>query len=228
LAVIAALEAHLLLAAILILVAALFDFADGMAARLLDATSLLGKQLDSLSDLVSFCVAPAVILYFLISRSISAPENVTIISSDIFIFLLPLSPVLLILAGGYRLARFNISASAGDFSGMPVPAMAIFISGLVLAAADPGNHILSAHLPGPWFYLTAIIILSILMISNLRLLSLKFRNFSYRTNQIRYLFLAFSAVLLVILKVAALPLIIVAYLLFSLINNLLVRKENRP
>jgi CDP-diacylglycerol--serine O-phosphatidyltransferase len=111
---------------------------------------------------------------------------------------------------------------------MPVPAAAIFISGLVLAIADTGNHILSAQLPGPWFYLTIIIILSILMISNLRLLSLKFRNFSYRTNQIRYLFLAFSAVLLVILKGAALPLIIVAYLLFSLINNLLVKKETQP
>lgn len=226
-AVVKALEGQLVVSALLILVGALLDFADGMAARLLNAGSALGKQLDSLSDLVSFCVAPAMIMYVLMSRSVTITENITADLSDSTILFLPLSSILLILAGAYRLARFNITSSSDSFSGLAVPAAAIFICGLVFIPEYPGNQSLAGILQGRWFYLTVIVVLSLLMISSLRLLSLKFITFSFRTNQIRYFFLACSVILLIILHQAALPFIIVTYLLFSLINNLLFRKEIR-
>jgi len=226
-AVILALESNLSASAILILIAALFDFADGMTARLLNAGSPLGKQLDSLSDLVSFCVAPSVILYFLIGRCIPASDNIPLRAADSLVFLLPVSPVFLVLAGGYRLARFNLNSSSESFSGLPVPASGIFISGLALVSTGPESGHFAGILHWPWFYFFVIVSLCVLMISSFRLLSLKFTNFAYRDNSIRYLFLASSAILLIILKEAALPLIIVAYLLFSLINNLLLKKEKR-
>jgi CDP-diacylglycerol--serine O-phosphatidyltransferase len=226
-AVIKALEGQLITSALLILVGALLDFADGMAARLLNAGSELGKQLDSLSDLVSFCVAPAMIMFVLMSRSVTTPGNVITELPGSFLQL-PLSSLLLILAGAYRLARFNIISSPGSFSGLAVPAAAIFICGLALIPEYPGYPSLAGILQGHWFYLSVIIILSLLMISKLPMLSLKFTTFSFRFNQARYLFLACSVILLIILQQAALPFIIVTYLLFSLINNLLVKKETRP
>jgi len=227
LALILALENKLTASAVLILIAAVLDFADGMAARLLKAASPLGKQLDSLSDLVSFCVAPSVILYFLINGSMRFTEYAGTRQAGSLIFLLPLSSLLLILAGGYRLARFNITTTSESFSGLPVPASGIFVSGLALIMARHESGFLAHILQWPWFYPIVIITLSVLMVSNLRMLSLKFPNFSFHPNRIRYLFLACSAVLLAILKEASLPFIIITYLLFSLINNLFVRKENR-
>jgi CDP-diacylglycerol--serine O-phosphatidyltransferase len=226
-ALILALESNLTASAILILIAALLDFADGMAARLLDAGSALGKQLDSLSDLVSFCVAPSVILYFLISKSMPISENIPIRFADSLLMLLPVSPVFLILAGGYRLARFNIKSSTENFYGLPVPASGIFISGLALMAADSPGGFPAVMMHWPWFYFIVIIFLCVLMISSLHLLSLKFATFTYRNNQVRYLFLVTSAVLLVVIQESALPLIIITYLLFSLINNLLLKQDKR-
>ena len=223
LAVFFGIEGELGWAAIFIFSAAVFDFLDGMAARLLKAYSDIGKQLDSLADLVSFGLAPAAMLFTMLELAIFK-KNVPIFEIEatpiqwIFLYSVLLVPI----SGAYRLAKFNIDTRQSEnFLGLPIPANAIFYAslGLILelGASQPINHVILNR----FNLITAIVLLSALMISEVPMFSLKFKNLKWNGNQIRFLFLALCLALIIFLKLFAVPLIIISYILISLVQKLL-------
>lgn len=194
-------------AGIMIWAGALFDFFDGFAARILKKFSTIGKDLDSLADLITFCFLPATMIYVIINQN----------SSNHF---LPFTGYLLVIFGALRLAKFNNDTRQADtFYGLPVPASAIFVSAFPFAL-DQDIMEMSTLLANPYVFVGIAILLSILMVSDIKLLSLKFKNFSLKENWPRFLLLLSAFLLILTLKVLALPLIILLYVVFSLALNI--------
>lgn len=200
-----------------IFLAAVVDFLDGFVARLFKATSKMGEQLDSLSDLVSFGVAPGMILYQLLRLSYAQEEGGLDTS---FISLLP--AFIFTAAAAWRLAKFNISADqSNSFRGVPTPAAGLLIASfpLIIWYEYFGMQQLFIN---KWFLYGAIILVSYLMVSNLPLMALKFKDFSYRNNAGRFILVALSAVIVIGLALTknlwlSWPLIFVLYVLLSLV-----------
>ncbi|MFO8066143.1 MAG: CDP-alcohol phosphatidyltransferase family protein [Bacteroidales bacterium] len=213
-------EGRMHIAAIIIGIAAIFDFADGLAARVLKAYSAIGKDLDSLADLVSFGIVPASVVFIYMLDSKNFPE----ISSVIWLAAMP--AFLITLFSAIRLAIFNNdSRQKESFIGLPTPANAIFFLSLpvVLEYSQSGTPIhYAVELITTDYYnmLILTVLSSALLVSNIPLFSLKFKDFKIKNNLTRYIFLFISLILLVILFVQAIPLIIIFYLILSLINNL--------
>jgi len=209
------------LAVYFILVAAVFDFFDGFAARFLNAYSELGKQLDSLADMVSFGVAPASIMYNLLLTAATKPG----IYENFFPFglLIPLLAYLIAVFSALRLAKFNIDTRQTDsFIGLPTPANALFICSLAFMSISDS--------PLPWltdsmFFLLAVTFLfSYLLIAELPLFSLKFKSFDWKRNKIKYVFVSISALLLLFFHWAGLSFVILLYIIISIITN---KNKNR-
>ena len=185
-------------AAYFIWLAGLFDFFDGFAARLLKVSSPIGKELDSLADMVSFGVLPAAIMYTLIGNTTSVEG-------------LPYLAFLIAVFSALRLAIFNLDETQSDsFKGLPTPANALFISGLPLVGAA-----------FPWLFETSVllaitIVFSFLLVAPIRLFALKFKNYGWKENKIRFTFLLMGVLLIVTLKIIAIPLIILLYIALSL------------
>ncbi|MDR1860046.1 MAG: CDP-diacylglycerol--serine O-phosphatidyltransferase [Bacteroidales bacterium] len=193
-------------AAWLIIAAAVCDFLDGMSARLLHAYSELGKQLDSLADVVSFGVAPAAILDAL-------PVNISF-------GIMTLLPLLIPVAGAFRLAKFNIdSRQTSSFLGLPIPANALFFASLPLFLEYGSCQAIKDIIVSQLFCATAILLFSWLMVSEVPMFSLKFKSLAWRDNRFQFIFLAIAAVLTAILQIGALPFIIIAYILLSLLKQ---------
>ena len=180
--------------------ASVFDFCDGFSARLLHAYSPLGKELDSLSDLVSFGLAPA-FLVMNVMRTCGAPLWVSA------------SALLIAVMGALRLAKFNVDTrQTTSFIGLPIPANAIFWIG-TLAWIDSHAY------PGNIAMVILILAVSLLMVSELKMFSLKFANLSWRENVRRYVILA-AAVLFVLTEgVSGLAWTIILYILISLLGR---------
>lgn len=198
----------------LIFLAAIFDFLDGMSARLLKAWSEIGKQLDSLADVVSFGVAPAFIVHHLILSS-HGRQTWDVSGLDI----LPFIPFLLPLFSAFRLAKFNVDERQTDsFIGLPTPATGILLASLPLVKEQlyAGQSLFYMVVTNTYFYIGLVVVLSLLMVSELPLFGLKFKSFKLKGNEIRYFFLLASVILLVIFQVIAIPFIIALYLLVSL------------
>jgi len=217
---------NLFAAGILILMASLFDFADGLVARLLHSISEFGKQLDSLADVVSFGVAPAMILRQLMGLSIDWNQADVLSDaggSGAVIFLLTYSPFLIVVFSALRLARFNLDKDQSHgFKGLATPANALWAAGLGFMAEE-GRFLLSGDRPGnPWIYLGFTLVSCALLVSNIPMFSLKFKTYGIRGNIVRYVFLAVSAVLLGIKGLPALTWIIVLYVALSMTNNLIL------
>ncbi|MCX6234764.1 MAG: CDP-diacylglycerol--serine O-phosphatidyltransferase [Bacteroidetes bacterium] len=213
-AVVAVFDQKLTIASLFIGIAIIFDFLDGMAARILHAKSDIGKQLDSLADIVSFGVAPGMIIYKLLDTSITNAELI-----QFPIGIIPYFSILIPIFSALRLAKFNIDTRQSDiFYGLPTPANAVFLASLplILAATNPEQwiHILICNTN---FLLIVTFVFSGLLVANIRLFSLKFANFSWDLNRLRYVFLFLSLTLIILLKFIALPLIIIMYILISLI-----------
>jgi CDP-diacylglycerol--serine O-phosphatidyltransferase len=192
---------------------ALVDFLDGFLARALQADSAMGKQLDSLADLVSFGVAPALLLFhFLRLAWAQQPDGMELSSILLWpAFFIPL-------AAAWRLARFNIEKSvSSSFSGLPVPAAGIFIASLPLIYWNVQIDEVILLLQNAYFLYAIIVMLSLLMVSRIPLLSFKFSSFSWGENQPRYLLIIVSVPMFLVLQWLALPLIIVLYVLLSLL-----------
>lgn len=179
-------------------IAAVADFLDGFAARLLHAYSNLGKELDSLCDLVSFGVAPAVILF-------NALEAYGVTGWPLWCV------VVIPLAGALRLARFNVDTRQSvSFIGLPIPANAIFWIGYCFLIADGADILVS------WPLLVAVVLLeSWLMISPLHIFSLKFANYSWRGNEARYLLIIAAAVFCFTLGAGGLMWLVIFYILLA-------------
>jgi CDP-diacylglycerol--serine O-phosphatidyltransferase len=195
-----------------IFAAAIVDFLDGFVARLFKSTSAMGKQLDSLADVVSFGVAPGLIMYQLLRISFAKEEDGLDVSIS---WLLP--SLLIPCAAAWRLAKFNLDESqAFSFKGLPTPAGGIVIASLPIIIFYQ-QFGLETTLTNKWFLYLIIIVISYLMISNLRFISMKFKNFNAKENFPKYLLIIFSIVALIFLKAVAVPVILVFYILVSLI-----------
>jgi CDP-diacylglycerol---serine O-phosphatidyltransferase len=218
LSIVASAEGFSVLASLFVFTAAVFDFFDGFAARLLHAYSEIGKQLDSLADMVSFGVAPAFIMYNLVKPVLLinefSVENLTALN----IFYLA-SPFLLVIFSGLRLAKFNIDTrQTSSFIGLPTPANAIFISSLPLVMVYGNSMVYYFMILNLKFLIPSIFILSFLLVSPIPMFSLKFKSFDFKENLVRYIFLVLTIVLVIWLQVVALPLVIILYIVISIIN----------
>jgi CDP-diacylglycerol--serine O-phosphatidyltransferase len=187
--------------------ACVFDFFDGFVARWLKVSSPIGKELDSLADVVSFGLLPAFFMYNYIGFG---SWNDSDFSPDYPAFL-PYVGFLIVVCSALRLAIFNVDETQKDsFRGVPTPANTLFITGLVF---------LSEYVPfisNPWVLSIITIVFSLLLVSRFELFALKFKSFKWADNQLRFTFLLLAVLLLVIFKFAALPLIIILYILLSL------------
>jgi CDP-diacylglycerol--serine O-phosphatidyltransferase len=201
------------MASLFIGLAALVDFLDGFVARLFNASSEMGKQLDSLADLVSFGVAPGMIIFQFLRLSHAQVEGGLDVSTA---WLLP--AFILPCAAAWRLARFNLDTSQSySFKGMPVPAAGILIASLPLIYWNVNEQWVLDLLLNKWFLYGLVLVVSWLMVSTLPLMALKFKDFSIRNNFPKYLLVLVAIAAVVLLKWLAIPVIIVAYVLLSLL-----------
>lgn len=209
-------------AALLIIIASVFDFFDGFAARILKATSEKGKILDSISDVVSFGVAPAALIFLLIEFSLSnANPDFRLFNASFPDLLFLFSPLVFLTASAWRLAEFTVRKDSLIFNGLPTPPASLFFAGLALLISGPDNSRISDLLLEPYFIIPTCLIISILMVSKIRFVSLKFKSPGFRNNIIQYLLILLSIILLIILKKFAISLIIVIYIIVSIVMHLI-------
>ncbi|MEP2771078.1 MAG: CDP-diacylglycerol--serine O-phosphatidyltransferase [Fulvivirga sp.] len=199
-AIVLAFEGQVELAVYLIWLAMIFDFFDGLAARALKVSSPIGKELDSLADMVSFGVVPAVVLYQLMGEA-----QFALIAFVVTIF------------SALRLAKFNTDDNQQtDFIGLPTPANALFLTSLVFI--NPEGY-LSFMLNEQVLAITSVIF-ALLLVSPIRLFSLKFKSMGWRENKIRFIFLATAMSFILVFGFIGLPFTILAYIVLSAIYNL--------
>lgn len=195
-----------------ILAAAVVDFLDGFVARLFKATSDMGKQLDSLADVVSFGVAPGLILYQLLRISFAQQENGLDVSIG---WLLP--AFLIPCAAAWRLARFNLDAGQQySFKGLPTPAAGLAIASLPLIIWFQSFGI-QQYLIQKWVLYGIILLFGCLMVSSLSLMGLKFKEYGLKNNEPKYLLLVVAIAAAFLLQWLAIPVIVLAYVLLSLL-----------
>ncbi len=235
---------NLVLASYFIYIASVFDFFDGFAARVLKAGSKIGKELDSLADLVSFGLAPSMIVYQLIKQSLQIKQ---------FSFSLPFGEVLMVFSAlliavfsAIRLAKFNIDErQTHNFLGLATPACAMLIASIPLIAEFNPNSLIifpsisnniyfflgvvffEAFIVKPIFLVPLVLILSALLVSEFPMFSMKFKSYSFEDNKLKYYFIICSVVLFMLIQIMAVPLIFILYLSFSFFNNLLDKRLAR-
>jgi len=201
------------MASLFIVLAAVVDFLDGFVARLFNASSEMGKQLDSLADVVSFGVAPGIIIYQFLRLSFAQEEGGVNTS---VLWLLP--AFVLPCAAAWRLAKFNLDNSQSfSFKGMPVPAVGIFVASLPLIYWNVNEATIQELLLNKWFLYAVVAVLSWLMVSNLPLMALKFKDYSIKNNLPKLLLLIIAVVAFVMVKWLAIPVTVLAYVLLSLL-----------
>jgi len=201
------------LASLFIGIAALVDFLDGFVARLFKAGSEMGKQLDSLADLVSFGVAPGLILYQFLRLAIAQDAGGLDTS---FAGLLP--ALLIPAAAAWRLARFNLDNSQSVvFKGLPVPAVGMFVAALPVIYYHVNEDWVLDVMLNKWILYGIILFLSFMMISSIPMLSLKFSDFTIKNNLPKFILAGISVAVLVLFPWLSVPLIIIAYILLSLV-----------
>ncbi len=206
---------NLSLASVFIGIAAIIDFLDGFVARLLKAPSEMGKQLDSLADVVSFGAAPGMILYqFLRMGYIKETDG---LEANI-LWLLP--AFIFTCAGAYRLARFNIDTSQNfGFKGVPIPAAALVVASLPLIYHYDTSDFVYSLVLNKWFLYGLIIVLSWLMVSRLPIIALKFSDYTVKNNLPKFILIGFGIVAAIFLKWLAVPVIFIAYIILSLVTK---------
>ncbi|MFO8054247.1 MAG: CDP-alcohol phosphatidyltransferase family protein [Bacteroidales bacterium] len=213
-AILLASQGQIALSGLFFLICLIFDFADGFAAKLLKAGSELGKQLDSLADVVSFGVYPAMAAFFILRH----------LPLDVAAGLLAYSVILFPAAAVVRLAIFNTEEQHSNyFKGLPVPAAAVGLITIAFVVESVDQQNLSSTIYGsPYFIMGLLVLYSILMVSKLPMLSFKFVTFSWQENRHRIIFTALAFGLIVWFKIPGLPLLIPLYILYSL---LFIRKQ---
>lgn len=193
---------------IFVLLGAGFDFCDGAVARLLKVQSPMGKELDSLADMISFGLVPGMLAFKLLQPLHS------------ICFALPFLGFVITLFSALRLAKFNIDERQhSSFIGLPTPANAIFWLGLVNALPNWFDNEIN-----PWIILGVAIVSSLLLVMPIPMFSLKFKNFTWRDNKLRFIFILGVIVLVAIFLLDSLSIIIMWYIALSFVNNIVVRK----
>jgi len=219
LSITAMMSGQIVWAAAFIFIAAVFDYLDGTLARLLDAGSALGKQLDSLADVVSFGVAPGIIVFNLLSVNCAASCN----ALD-RMHITPYFSLLIPVCSAIRLGKFNIDLRQEEnFIGLPTPANAIFFASipLVIFLQPHIYSVIKLDFLADFFSNSRVIAIltvffSYLLVSDFKIFSIKFKTTGWAENKMRYILLIFSLILLLLFSLNALPIIIILYLLLSL------------
>ncbi|MBL7846430.1 MAG: CDP-diacylglycerol--serine O-phosphatidyltransferase [Cyclobacteriaceae bacterium] len=185
-----------------VIAACVFDFFDGFSARALHVSSPIGKELDSLADMVSFGVLPSLVMYRMID-TLTASEY------------LPYLAFLLAAFSALRLAKFNVDESQTDtFRGLPTPANALFISSLVYLRS-PWDTFISQD----YFLVVITLVFSFLLVAPFELFALKFKTYSWKDNRLKFTFLAFTVLLIALWQLAAMPFVILTYVAVSLVKG---------
>lgn len=213
------------LAAVFVALGIFFDFFDGLAARALNVKSELGLQLDSLADMVTSGLVPGVVMFQLLGMSQTGGWNLDTYSAaglngfDVN-SLIPFAGFIITLASGYRLAKFNLDENqVSSFIGLPTPANALLILSLPLILFYQPNELVSDVLLNPFFLIGLTLLSAFLLNCSLPLFALKFKNWGFKDNALRYIFLILSLVLLITMQFLAVPIIILFYVLSSLVSQ---------
>ena len=201
--------------------AGLVDFVDGFVARIFKVCSGFGKQLDSLADLVSFGVAPGMILYQFLRLSFMKQSD----GLDIpIVWLLP--ALILPCAAAFRLAKFNLDTEQQyEFIGVPTPAVGLLIASFPLIYWNADKEIVVSLLLNKWVLYAVVIVLSYLMISRIRIMSLKFRDYTLQNNLSKVILVAAAIITAILLKWMAVPVVFVFYILLSVFDSKKTRRE---
>lgn len=229
LAIVNAFEGDLVWAAYLVGIAAVLDFFDGFTARMLKVSSPIGKDLDSLADMVTFGVVPGVVMFQMIGLGLNLDkEGLYFFESNKWLryitFLIPLFSAI-------RLAKFNNDTRQSDsFIGLPTPANAIIVLSLPLIVKWNSSFSYTEYnnfnlILSPFVLALASCILSYLLVAELPLIALKFKNFKWKGNEIRFIFLGGTLILLASLQLVGIPLVIVFYILISIVNNIFKKRK---
>ncbi|PNQ72079.1 phosphatidylserine synthase [Hanstruepera neustonica] len=226
-AVILVLSNDFVSAACFVFLGIFFDFFDGLVARKLNVQSALGIQLDSLADMVTSGLVPGLVMYKLLElagpqwHDFGYDQTVGFEFSNPEIHqLLPFIGLLIPLASAYRLAKFNIDEDQQTyFKGLPTPANAILILSFPLIMEFQNNDLINATITNSWFLVGVTILSCFLLNAPIKLFSLKFKTWDFNSNAVRYLFIILCIILLIVLQFAAIPLIIITYLILSLLSQ---------
>lgn len=223
-AVLFAVNGHMTATAFFVILGIFFDFFDGLLARKLKVQSELGLQLDSLADMITSGLVPGIVMFHLLSLTVDDfslvehSDYLTEFFSDIE--WLPFFGLLITLASAYRLATFNISTNQSDsFIGLPTPANTLLIISFPLIMEHQNNDMMNTIILNPWFLIGVTLLSSFLLNSKIKLIALKFKNWSFKDNAARYLLIILALILLIIFKFAGIPLIIILYILMSLASK---------
>jgi len=220
-AIIFAANGNLVTASWLILAAMIFDFLDGLSAKLLEAYSEIGKELDSLADVVSFGVAPGIIIYQLLNSSLSLNASWVGSTGYLKAGLILIVPAIMPVCAALRLAIFNLdSTQATTFKGLPTPANALAVISVIIAGHHTQSILLRSFTSSTVLLVLFIIILSLLMVSRIPLLSLKISNFRLKGNEGRYILVGLILISFAIFGIMAVPLIIPLYIIASALSLL--------
>lgn len=234
-AIMLSISGHMTWAPFAIFIGAIFDFLDGFVARLTNTQGALGKQLDSLADIVTFGVAPGLmmlnyILWMESGETISIQRWLNELRHfNMDVPLLPLVALVIPFFALFRLAKFNIDESQkSSFLGLPTPAMTLFFTTfpftLWMYPDTWGGHFLA--IKNVYIIIGLIIFISVLMIMPIRLFSLKFKSLGVKGNEVRYLFLLISLGLIILFKAWSISLIVFLYLILAFLENILKSNKN--
>jgi CDP-diacylglycerol--serine O-phosphatidyltransferase len=211
---------HTTAAVIMMGAAAVFDYADGMVARALHVKSAIGKELDSLADVVSFGLLPAAIMYQLMLGCLNLPGK-----ESGWLNPYPYLAFLIAVFSALRLAKFNIDTRQSDsFIGLPTPANALLIASLpmiLLQVERSGQKLvpIASFLGNYYFLLALTVVMSYLLVAEIPLFALKFKNFRWQDNKSQFSFVGLSVMLLILLHFIAIPAIILLFILMSVMRK---------
>jgi len=226
-AVLFVVSGDLIVVAYFVVLGIIFDFLDGFAARLLKTQSKTGLQFDSLADMVTSGLVPGLVMLQLLNVSIFG--NTMTISETFspsslnneFSNYLPFVGLLVTVASGYRLAKFNVDIRQTDsFIGLPTPANTLLILSLPLILEFQNSHLIESVILNKWFLLGVILVSCILLNSKIHLFALKFKTWDFKNNAIRYVFLLLSLIALILMKFIAIPIIITLYIIISVFQKI--------
>jgi len=229
LAITNAFTGELYISSILIFIAAILDFMDGAAARLLKVSHPLGEQLDSLADMISFGLAPGIILFQFVKHLNTVNESVILTENPWLFYFALIIPIF----SAFRLAKFNIDTRQTDgFLGLATPANAGFFIFIVLVYFYPNlpqiintKNIILPIISNPLIMLGLGVVFSLLLVSEIPMFSLKAKSLKWKGNELRFTFLGIFFLLLILLNITAFPIILLIYIIWSAIASFSAKKS---
>ncbi len=216
-------------ASVFVFLGIFFDFFDGFFARKFNVQGELGVQLDSLADMVTSGVVPGIIMFKLLSLAIDKPEFISVSNewNSILHFegvtysIIPFFGLFITLASAYRLAKFNIDEDQQSyFKGLPTPANTLLIISLPLIMEFQNSDLMNSIILNEYFLLALTSLSCYLLNANIKLFALKFKEWGFKANASRYIFIMLCVIFLIILQFAAIPMIILLYIGMSLLDSL--------